>query len=294
MARSTLALLVAACGRAEPRLDVHARCRELERARDGSAPRRRARSSTTILGLSKSHWRVVPPKYVDARTSERGASARVEVEDELGPHRARAGEHHDEEPERARCRPATRSCPTWAQSTCACSPRSGSRRRYTSRFGAGRTVHHEAAKRAHAAAVAALPEHVVAAASTRAAGSSSSVSWMKPVYGAHQERAARCALGSRASSPRTRAHDVLVHAELGGDRAHLPVLGVEAGARSPPRPRRRRSSALSRERGSAAAGHGSHRRRAMRLPRRRAGRRHHLHVVVDAALRISDLVGEPQ
>src|SRR6266540_4215515 len=60
------------------------------------------------------------------------------VEDELGPHGPRPGEHHDEEPERPLAT-RHRHPPDVGPVDLACSPMSGSRRRNASRRGAGRT-----------------------------------------------------------------------------------------------------------------------------------------------------------
>ena len=52
----------------------------------------------TILGLSKSHCRAVPRKYLHARTSERRREAALRSITVLG-RRSRVGQDHDEDPE---------------------------------------------------------------------------------------------------------------------------------------------------------------------------------------------------
>ena len=104
-----LALVLGRAHRAQPRLDAHLRA-QLEQRRveaHGVA----ARSSTTILGLSNSHWRVTPPKARAARTSERHSEWTVRSKTN-SPHSARECESTITNSHSARSPPGTASLPT--------------------------------------------------------------------------------------------------------------------------------------------------------------------------------------
>ena len=86
------------------------------------------RSSTTVLALSKSHWRVDPPRNVIARTSERRSDSAVRSRTSSA-YRIREYAKYRTKTHRARKPPATAMRPTCPQSICACSPGSRSHTR---------------------------------------------------------------------------------------------------------------------------------------------------------------------
>lgn len=122
--------------------------------------------------------------------------------------------------QRARSPPGTATRPTWAQSTWACSPTSGSVRRNASCFGAERDV---LAQRANASGVAALLHHVEEARrpQPRIADELLVDEPTKRIDKLWPWRR-RCAY-FRRDDP---AHDVGMDAELRGDGANRPMLGV--------------------------------------------------------------------